>query len=329
MDPGLAVRDLGVVVVVDVHVDEAGQLLQRPPGQGDLVPVGGVEVEDAVLHQPQADALAVVVEDGHLALVLAAARASPTGSASRTGSRARGPYARRSRSCRSCTALVYCQPLVVERVGEIRPRLLDVRDVAVVQRLDQLGLDQLAQHVHGHAHEHVERQPAAQLGQGLVHRVERGHLDLAVVLLGEVIQAGLIDVGDPVVDLQGGPGLGLQAAGDRLVLAIDGPLDRVVPARQRHRARARQGGRARIQQRAAAQRGQAGARTAGQEAPAGEQGRAGPVLRPAFSRVHQLASSSGIAARPGLASSRRWLVRALAPPGVPGYRSSGPAPPSR
>ena len=272
VNPGLAVRDLGVVVVVDVHVGQAGQVLQGPPGLGDLAPVGGVEVEDAVLHQPQADALAVVVEDGHLALVLGLPRHGP-----------RVPHRVR--------VLVHevltpgnaggvdrvrdgvLPAAVVERVGEVRPGLVHVRDVAVVQRLDQLGLDQLAQHVHGHAHEHVERQAAAQLGQGLVHRVERGHLDLAVVLLGEVVHAGLVDVGDPVVDLQGGPGLGLQAAGDRLVLGVEGPFHRVVRARQRDRARARQGGCAGIQQRAAAQGGQAGPRPL-QEAAAGEQRRA-------------------------------------------------------
>ena len=131
-------------------------------------------------------------------------------------------------------------------------------DVAAVERLDQLGLDQLAQHVHGHAHEHVERQPAAQLGHGLVHRVERGHLDLAVVLLGEVVQAGLVDVGDPVGHREGGPGLGLQAGGDRLVLAEGGPPDGIVRARQRYLARAGQGGCAGVQPGAAADGGQAG-----------------------------------------------------------------------
>jgi hypothetical protein len=57
-----------------------------------------------------------------------------------------------------------------------------------IQRLDEPGLDELAEHVHGDADEHVERQPVAQLGDRLVHRVERGHLDLAVALLAEVLQ---------------------------------------------------------------------------------------------------------------------------------------------
>ena len=70
VDPDLPGRDLGVVVVVDVHVDQVGQLLQGLPGQGDLGRVGGVQVEDPVLHQPEADALPVVIQDRHLALVL-------------------------------------------------------------------------------------------------------------------------------------------------------------------------------------------------------------------------------------------------------------------
>src|SRR6202011_3476825 len=70
VDPGARVRHLGVVVVVDPDVDQAGEIFQGLAGGGDLAAVGGVEVVDAALHQAEADALPVVVQDRDPALVL-------------------------------------------------------------------------------------------------------------------------------------------------------------------------------------------------------------------------------------------------------------------
>ena len=248
MDPGVAGGDFGVVVVVDADVDQAGQVLEGLAGQVDLAVVGGIEVEDAVLHQAEADPLPVVVQDGDPALVLRLPRHGPG-----IGHRVRvlvyqvltpGDPGRVDRVRHRVLPA-----LIVERVGEVGPGLGDVRDIGVVQRLDQLALDQLAEHVDGGAHQHVEGQTAAQLRHRLVHGVERGDLHLALVLLGEVVDALLVDVGHPVVDLQRGAFFRGLAAGDGLVAGEDGPLDRVVRARQRDGAGAGQGGGARVEQR--------------------------------------------------------------------------------
>ena len=214
--------------------------------------VGGVEVEDAVLHQAQADRLPVVVQDGDPALVLGLPGHRP-----RVAHRVRvlvhqvlapGDPGRVDRVRHRVLPA-----LVVEGVGEVGPGLGDVRDIGVVERLDQLGLDELAEHVDGGADQHVVTQAAAQLGHRLVHGVERGDLHLELVLLGEGVDDGLVDVGDPGVDLQGGAGLGGQVRGDGGVSRENGPFDRVVRAGQRDGAGAGQGGGARVEQRGGAE----------------------------------------------------------------------------
>ena len=241
VDPGVPVGDFGVVVVVDPDVDQAGEFLERLARRVDLPVVGGVEVEDAVLHQAQADRLPVVVQDGDPALVLGLPGHRP-----RVAHRVRvlvhqvlapGDPGRVDRVRHRVLPA-----LVVEGVGEVGPGLGDVRDIGVVERLDQLGLDELAEHVDGGADQQVVTQAAAQLGQRLVHRVERGDLHLDLVLLGEGVDHGLVDVGDPAVDLQGGAGLGGQVRGDGGVSRENGPFDRVVRARQPDGAGAGQGG---------------------------------------------------------------------------------------
>ena len=227
MDPDLAARDLGVVVVVDVHVGQVGQVLEGLPGRRDLVRVRGVEIEVAVLHQPEADRLPRVVEYRDPVLVLGLPGHRP-----RIRHRVRvlvdvvltpGDAGRVDRVGHRVLPLA-----VVEGVGEVRPRLRDVRDVAVVERLDQLPVHQLRHDVDGRE-EHVEVElPAAQFGQRGVHVLERGHLDLAVVLLTEGFQAVGVDVGDPVEQSQRGVLLGSKPALDRQVVLGQGPGHRVV-----------------------------------------------------------------------------------------------------
>ena len=122
---------------------------------------------------------------------------------------------------------------VVERVGEVRPGLRDVRDVAVVERLDQLPVHQLRHDVDGREEDVEVELPAAQLGQGGVHVLERGHLDLAVVLLAERFQAVGVDVGDPVEQPQRGVLLGSEPALDRRIVLGQGPGHRIVRPGQR------------------------------------------------------------------------------------------------
>ena len=281
-DPGLAAGHVGVVVVVDDQVDQAGQVLEGLPGQRDLLVVGGVEVEDAVLHQPQADALAVVVEDRDPAPVLGLPR--------------HRPRVRHRVGVLVHQVLTPADPgrvdrvrdrvlpvLVVEGVGVVGPGLGDVRDVGVVQRLDQLALDELAHGVGGRADEDVVGEPAAQLGQRLVHRVEGGQLDLAFVFLREGVDAGLVDVRGPDEHLEGRVPLGREARLDRGVAGEDRPLHRIARPGQRQRARARQVRRAAGQRAARAERRERGQADAALEEPTTRQA----VALPAFTRVYQ------------------------------------------
>ena len=268
MDPGLAGGDLAVVVVIDVHVDQAGQLLQRLAGQIDLAAACRVQVEEPVLHQAEADPFPVVIQDRDLALVFGLPGHRP-GVLHRVRVLVHQIFAPGHARGVDRVRDGVLPVLVVERIGEVRPGLGNVRQVAVVQRLNELGLDQLAEHVHRDAHEDIEAEPAAQLGQRLVHRVERGQRDLALVFLGEVVQAGLVDVGDPVEDLQRRAGLGGQAAGNRLVDREDRPQHRVARPRQRYGGPACQGRRASTEQGSRAAGEQAGRGAAPQEAAPG------------------------------------------------------------
>jgi hypothetical protein len=234
VDPGLAGRDLRVVVVVDEHVDEIRQLQQLVVGGVDLVHIRGVQVEDALLHEAEADGLAVVVENGDLAAVLGVPRHRPR-VRHRVGVLVDEvlPPGDAGRVDRVGNRVLPAQ--VVEGVEEVRPGLVDVRDVGVVERPEELALHERPEHV-DRREEDVEGELAGlDLGDGLAHRVERRDLGLALVLLAEAVDAGLVDVGDPVVDLEGGACLRRQAALDGLVVVEDRPANRVVLARQRDR----------------------------------------------------------------------------------------------
>ncbi len=292
-DPGLAGRDVGVVGLRDPQVHQRAEVLQGLPRQGDLLVVRGVQVEDAVLHQAQADALAVVVEDRDPAPVLGLPRHRP-----RVLHRVRvlvhqvltpGDPGRVDR-----VRDRVLPALVVEGIGVIRPGLADVRDVGVVQRLGELALDDLAEHVGRGPDEHVEGQAAAQLGQRLVHRVERRELHLALVLLGEAVHDVLVDIRLPDVNLERRVPLGPDPGLDRGVAREYRPFDRVTWPRQRQLSRAGQvGGAARQRAGLAAERRERRqARTALEEAAARH-----AVSLPAFTRMYQPAASPGLKER--------------------------------
>ena len=231
MDPGLSVGDLCVVIVVDEHVDELLEVLKLVIRARDLVKARRVEVEDALLHEAEGDALAVVVKDRDPAAVLLLPRHRP-GLLVRHRVRVLVDEVLPPRDAGRVDRVGHrvAPVLVVERVVVDLPRLLDVGDVGVVNRAEDLGLDEGSEHIDRDTHEDVELELAGlDLGDRLGHVVERRDLVVAVVLLAEALAHGDVEVGNPVVDLQGRlAGLGRQARFDRLIAVEDRPGDRVV-----------------------------------------------------------------------------------------------------
>jgi hypothetical protein len=115
---------------------------------------------------------------------------------------------------------------------QLRPDvLLQVGDQLEVQRLDELAPDQTRELV-WRREDHVELEAAgAELGEGLVERVEGGDADAHALLLAERLDDRRVEVVGVVVDLQLAAALGLRRALDRL--AAPRQDDRVVLARQR------------------------------------------------------------------------------------------------
>ena len=113
---------------------------------------------------------------------------------------------------------------VVERVDQLRPDvLLEIRDVVEIERLDELAGDHLIEVVGRHLHDVGLHRAGRQLLDSGGDVVERRVLDLDAVLLPEVLQELLPEVGRVVEDGEGAARLGLEAG-----------LDRVLPHRQRH-----------------------------------------------------------------------------------------------
>ncbi len=123
---------------------------------------------------------------------------------------------------------------VVERVGQLGPDvLLEVREVGVVERLDQLLGDQVDDVRAAQAHDQVELDgTGGELRDRLVVRVVGRDLDLRVELRLELLDRRRVDVVRVVVDPQRA-GLGRRAVGDRLVVVGDRPGDGVVGTRER------------------------------------------------------------------------------------------------
>ena len=137
--------------------------------------------------------------------------------------------------------------LVVPGVGEGRPHILDVGDVAVVQRLHQLARHQPADLVVAGEVDVVVDAAAADLGDRLVGVVEGRDLHLDAVLFLERldrVRARVVGIG---VELQRRALLRREAVFDGLVVVGDVPLDRAVRRgeRQRRLTRGRPGLRAR------------------------------------------------------------------------------------
>ena len=91
---------------------------------------------------------------------------------------------------------------IVNRVHEAGVDVLDVRNLAVVQRHQQPRVAQ-ARHVVVGRHDHVEARIARlQLGEQFVVGGEQRHVDVDAAGLLEVRQRGVADIGVPVVEVQ-------------------------------------------------------------------------------------------------------------------------------
>src|SRR5689334_8572614 len=107
---------------------------------------------------------------------------------------------------------------VVVGVGVGGPGLADVRDIAVVKRLDESPADQRADQVGWRADKDIELVPATPQDRERVrHRGVGGERDLAPVCPREVVQAAAPDAMSPGEDLKGRILLWDQPARDRLV----------------------------------------------------------------------------------------------------------------
>ena len=147
--------------------------------------------------------------------------------------------------------------LVVPRVGEDGPDIADVRDVAVIERLQQTTVDEPADLVVAREVDVVIDIAAADLGDGLVGVVEGRHLDLGLVLVLERLDRVRGDVVGVAVELQRGALLGRETVGDRLVVRRDVPGDRILRGRDlqaRCRRRRRGAGRTALRTRVEEQR---------------------------------------------------------------------------
>ncbi len=229
--PRSALREVRVVVGRELHVDRGDQRLELLLRMLDVRGVLRVDVLDPVLQEHVPGRVAAVVEEVRLAAVrlvpvdlvrvvevergrLQLVRAIPD---------ARRPHQVRSRVQRA---------LVVPRVLHRGPGVGEVRQVVVVQRLEDLAHDQAAEAVRHRDEDVVVDGAGRDLRDRLVHRDEVRLLDLDAVLLREVLLDPRPQVAVPVVDPERAA-LGLEAGRDRRVVVEELPRDRVVRARER------------------------------------------------------------------------------------------------
>ena len=172
---------------------------------------------------------------------------------------------------------------VVERALERVPDVLQVREIRVVDRLDQLAGDGAREVLDGRE-PHVEaRLAGGQLRERLLLVLERRDVDRDLVLLLELLDDGRVDVGRPVEDVQRAL-FGVLARRDRIVVGVEGQRHRMVSARERNAAGADRhaDGRAerigRAEQRVGAREGDGGSRRCEEELPPG---------RSTLARVHR------------------------------------------
>ena len=192
---------------------------------------GGVDVRDALLQKHHGHRGVEVVDDGRLALVLRIPqRLIRILQRADIGGHLVGPPTDSGGvdGVRHGVAPL----LVVPGVGEARPHVLDVGDVGVVQRSEQVATHQAADFgVVGVVD--VEVDSTAQLGDRLVAVVEGRDLDLDAVLILEALHGLRAEVVGVVVDLERRALLRGEPVGDRLVVVGDVPLDRVIRRGQR------------------------------------------------------------------------------------------------
>ena len=205
---------------------------QRVADLLQIVGRGRVDVGDAELQQHHRHRGVPVVDDGGLVLVgRIPQRLIGILQRADVGGHLIGPPADAGRVDGVGHAVL--PVLVVPGVGEERPDVLDVRDVAVVERPHQTTGHQSADLVVAREEDVVIDVAAADLGQRLVGVVERRDLDLDAVLVLERLDRFGCHVVGVAVELQRRALLRTEAVGDRLVVRRDVPFDRAAGRRDR------------------------------------------------------------------------------------------------
>ena len=92
---------------------------------------------------------------------------------------------------------------IVRRVlDELRRDVLDVRDLGVIERLEQLGLNHALDKLAARNDDVEARVAGAQLGEQFVVGGKQAHIDVDAACLLEVSKRRLADIGIPVVEIE-------------------------------------------------------------------------------------------------------------------------------
>ena len=224
VQPQRAVGQVLVLVGVELEVGRLDQLDQRVPRASfSATALSLFGFGDAPVEQAHRQAVVLVVEQAHLAgdlRALVPQRAPGIGELGRVEA---GQVIRAPADPGGVDRVGHrvAASHVVPRAGERRPDVgRQVREVAVVERLQHLA-DHEPLEEDRLRHEHVELHGAAgELRDRLVDRREGADLHLDAVLALEVVDHVLVDVLDPVVELERST-LGPQSRRDRLVVVVD------------------------------------------------------------------------------------------------------------
>ena len=97
---------------------------------------------------------------------------------------------------------VFAARIVGRVVDELRRDVLDVRDLGVIERLEQIGLDHALDELAARNDDVEAGVAGAQFGEQLVVGREQAHIDVDAARVLEVLERGLADISVPVVEIE-------------------------------------------------------------------------------------------------------------------------------